>query len=153
QYFRDKQECVYYRPDNLEELLAHYLEHEDERAALAEAARQKARSCSFEELWQQQIGEVEAEWPALRDRGGRPGLADAWQELSIRCWQALASGRYEDVSLIGDLERALAAAPQAASLANLIGCMLWRQGRGRSPGTVLGAVAAEHFRRALAHQP
>ena len=38
-YFRDRQECVYYRPDDVEELLAHYLEHEPERQALAEAAR------------------------------------------------------------------------------------------------------------------
>ena len=38
-FFRDRQECVYYRPDDLEDLIDYYLEHEPERQALAEAAR------------------------------------------------------------------------------------------------------------------
>ena len=38
-YFRDRQECVLYTAENLESLLDHYLEHEDERRRLAEAAR------------------------------------------------------------------------------------------------------------------
>ncbi len=65
-FFRDRQECVYYHPDDLEELLAYYLEHESERRTLAEAARARARSCRFEDLWR---GEV--------DRKRREGLAAA----------------------------------------------------------------------------
>jgi hypothetical protein len=41
-YFRDRQECVLYNDDNLEDLLDYYLDHEDERQALAEAARARA---------------------------------------------------------------------------------------------------------------
>src|SRR5438105_3552369 len=33
-YFADRRECVCYTEHDLEELLAHYLDHEDERAAL-----------------------------------------------------------------------------------------------------------------------
>jgi len=152
-YFRDRQECVYYRPDNLEELIGHYLEHEQERLALTEAARARARSCRFEDLWQEQVDEIERGWPGLRDRAGRPDLADAWQDLSTRSWQALAGGRFEDAALVADLEREWKAAPDAAPIANMAGCMLWRQGRARSPAGVLGEVAAEFFRRALAVQP
>jgi Glycosyl transferases group 1 len=36
-HFRDRRECVYYNADNLETLLEYYLDHEDQRRALAEA--------------------------------------------------------------------------------------------------------------------
>src|SRR5262249_18521324 len=50
-YFRDRQECVFYDPDNLEPLLQHYLEHEEERRRLAEAAQRRARIFTFENMW------------------------------------------------------------------------------------------------------
>ena len=71
----------------------------------------------------------------------------------MRSWQALTGTRFEDVSLIADIEKEMKAAPDPAPAANLAGCMLWRQGRGRGPAGVLGGVAAEYFRRALAAQP
>jgi GT2 family glycosyltransferase/tetratricopeptide (TPR) repeat protein len=151
-YFRDRQECVYYGPDDLEDLIAYYLEHEPERRALAEAGRVRAQSCRFEELWGQEVAVIEKDWPGLRDQAGRPDSGDPRQELHTRSWQALAAGRFEDVSLIADLERTLKAAPDAAFAANLMGCMLWRQGRGRTPAAVLGGVAFESFHRALAAQ-
>lgn len=40
QYFRDRQECVLY-DDNLERLLDYYLDHEDERVAIAKAAQER----------------------------------------------------------------------------------------------------------------
>jgi glycosyltransferase involved in cell wall biosynthesis len=43
--FADRQECVYYRDDNLEFLLDHYLDNESERLAIAAAAR--ARVAEF----------------------------------------------------------------------------------------------------------
>jgi GT2 family glycosyltransferase/predicted Zn-dependent protease len=50
-YFRDRQECVFYDPDSLEPLLEHYLENEEERRKLAEAAQTRARAFTFENLW------------------------------------------------------------------------------------------------------
>src|SRR5262249_21377511 len=38
--FRDRQECVSYRADDLETLLEQYLGHEDQRRAIAEAGRE-----------------------------------------------------------------------------------------------------------------
>jgi spore maturation protein CgeB len=57
--FRDREECVYYRSDNFEELVTYYLEHEEERAALANAARQRAQTWRFEEFWQEQVAAFE----------------------------------------------------------------------------------------------
>ena len=38
-FFADRCECVYYRDEDLEELLEHYLAHEDERRAKATSSR------------------------------------------------------------------------------------------------------------------
>jgi hypothetical protein len=65
----------------------------------------------------------------------------------------MTNPRLDDVTLVTDLERALRAAPEATLLANTLGCMLWRQGRGRNPAAAVGLVAAEFFRRALSAQP
>ena len=152
-YFRDRQECVYFTPENLEDLLAYYLDHEPERQGLTEAARIRAQSCRFVDLWQAEVDEIENEWPRLRDRAGLPTIADAWQDLSTRAWQALTASRFDDLSLVSHLEHALNAGTDVAGLANLAGCMLWRQGRGRTPANVLSDMAAVFFRRALAVQP
>jgi hypothetical protein len=50
-YFRDRRECVLYGDDDLEGLLEHYLTHEDERRALAAAARERVRGYTYETLW------------------------------------------------------------------------------------------------------
>ena len=50
EYFADRRECVYYRDEDLEGLLEHYLTHDDERRAIAEAAHTKVASCTFPSL-------------------------------------------------------------------------------------------------------
>jgi glycosyltransferase involved in cell wall biosynthesis len=154
--FRDRQECIYYTADNLEELIEHYLQNEDERLALVEAARSRAASGRFEDLWQDQVDAIARDWPRLRDAAGRPDFGAGWPEFCTRAWQVLSCGRYEDAALLGQLERLCwgeAGHPDGAGAANLAGCLLWRQGWGRSPAGVLGEMAARLFRRALALQP
>jgi glycosyltransferase involved in cell wall biosynthesis len=151
--FRDRQECVYYRADNLEELLEYYLEHEDERAALAAAAREKALLGSYEDLWQHQVDAIASDWLALRDRAFRPDFADPWLGLLARCWQAITSMRFEDLSLVRDLEHYGQSAAEPAAAANAMGVVLSRQGRGRTPAPSSGKVAAAYFERALAAAP
>jgi GT2 family glycosyltransferase/tetratricopeptide (TPR) repeat protein len=171
EYFRDRRECVYYRQDNLEELTEYYLEHEDERRALAQAAALQANAGTFENFWQEEVERIERDWPPLRDAAGRARLCDPGRELRVRAWQALTSGRVEDTTLVAELERACqrsaisgqqpangnqhsaVSGRDAAEAANLAGCMLWRQGRGRMPAAALGHVAGEMFRRALAAEP
>jgi hypothetical protein len=50
-YFRHLRECVCYRDDDLEARLEHYLTHEQERAAIAGAARERVRAYCFDALW------------------------------------------------------------------------------------------------------
>jgi GT2 family glycosyltransferase len=160
-YFRDRKECIYYRYDNLEEQIDYYLQHEDERRTLAEAARVRARTCTFENLWQGEVQRIERDWPALRDRAGHVPPGDAGRDLYVRAWQAFTSSRFEDATLVGDLERAVGGQRSAisgqgldsAQAANLAGCMLWRQARGRTPAAVVCQVAAGFFRRALTAAP
>ena len=42
-WFRDREECVLYGPDDFEDLVAYYLENEDERRAVAEAGWKRVR--------------------------------------------------------------------------------------------------------------
>src|SRR5262249_28581319 len=46
-YLRPGRECVCYIEDDLEHLLEHYLTHEDERRAMAEAARARVEGFTF----------------------------------------------------------------------------------------------------------
>jgi hypothetical protein len=65
--FADRRECVYYRDEDLETLLEYYLSHEDERRAIAEAARAKVAALTFpallkravEDLWEGSGPEIE----------------------------------------------------------------------------------------------
>ena len=69
-YFRDRQEAVYYSNDDLEALLDHYLKHEDERRVLAEAARAQVPSFTAGVFWERAAGDC-------RTRMGRTGPAIA----------------------------------------------------------------------------
>jgi GT2 family glycosyltransferase/tetratricopeptide (TPR) repeat protein len=152
-YFRDRQECVYYRSYEVEQLLDHYLEHEEERRTLTEAARARVARYRFEDFWEGILASVEPEL-SRRDRTPQSETrATDVKELLTRCWQAVQSSQWEDISLVGDLEKAVRAEPRAAALHNALGVMLGRQAQGRSSATAAAEVAAECFRRALASQP
>jgi hypothetical protein len=151
-YFRDRQECVYYHPDQLEALLDYYLEHEDERRALAEAARARVRLCTFEAGWQALAEQIEQDWPALQARARSRPEPNGEAQLTARCLQALRSRNYEDRRLLADLEKGLAASATAAGH-NALGALLGRHAQGKSHAAAAAEVAVEHFRKALAGQP
>ena len=150
-YFRDRQECVLYRPDEVEEQLEHYLKHE--HRSLAEAASPGAGNYRFEGFWERNLASLPPE-AFRRDEGllshSFPSKVD---ELLTRCWQAMQSSQWEDIGLVADLEKAVQAEPSVAALHNALGVMLGRQAQGRSSATAAAEVAAECFRKALASQP
>src|SRR5262249_37155358 len=86
-YLTDRQHCVYYNESNLEELLDYYLSHESQRRALAEAACARAADFSFAALWRQTLAQLEAEWPALKERVKSRPAWDERQGLLARTWQ------------------------------------------------------------------
>src|SRR5207248_595316 len=60
-YFQDRKECVYYTAESLECLLEHYLDNEDERRAIADAARKAVERYRYEELWEGHLRLIEEE--------------------------------------------------------------------------------------------
>jgi hypothetical protein len=145
-YFRHLRECVCYRDDNLEARLGHYLAHEDERAALAEAARERVKEYRFEALWGRALRVVAAEWHELTQRAGQRFIPDEAEELLGRTWQALSAADGGDPGLATDLGRALETWPRSAALHNALGVV--RALAGAKP-----APLVEHFRQAVQADP
>jgi glycosyltransferase involved in cell wall biosynthesis len=156
-YLRHLRECVCYRDEDLESRLEHYLSHEEERAALAEAARQRVRDYSFPSLWGRALDTVAAEWHELTChsvvRVSSPQSlsqvgpeADAEEALYGRTWQALSATDRGDFLLAGDLGQALGARPQSAPLNNALG--MARALAGAKSGEIVC-----HFRRAIEADP
>jgi GT2 family glycosyltransferase/predicted Zn-dependent protease len=150
--FRDRRECVFYNDENLEELLEHYLSHEDERRAVAEAGRQLAAGLAVDALWGQALATIEAGGPALAERSrDRAGPGDA---LVGRTWQALGASDGSDSVLPHDLAVALQDRPHDAALHNALGMAVALAGRQNGRVTAdCAARAVEHFRRAVDCDP
>jgi tetratricopeptide (TPR) repeat protein len=145
-FFADRRECVRYTDDDLEGLLGHYLEHEDERRALAGAAQRRVRQYTFGALWEEALGQVEQHWAVAQDRArNRPARGSA-ESLLARTWQALASNPISDPSLLGELQAAAAAQPEAAALNNAAGLIgaLTDGGAAEAARNFSRAVTADH---------
>ncbi|HEV8060372.1 MAG TPA: glycosyltransferase [Gemmataceae bacterium] len=103
-YFRDRQECVLYNDQNLEQLLLHYLEHEDERRGIAEAACKRVEEFTFAKLWCGHLNRIEQEWVVLQARARERCVAGEAIDWRGRLWQALGSGQpRSDSGLVQDL--------------------------------------------------
>jgi glycosyltransferase involved in cell wall biosynthesis/tetratricopeptide (TPR) repeat protein len=153
-YFRDREEAVFCTESDLEKLLEHYLEHEDERRTLAAAGQRRARACTFAALWQDAVAVVEKEWPELQQRRRQRPEVDGRSLLLARTWQALGSSRGRDPLLVSDLEAAAAAAPADVGLHNALGLAVTLAGQGAGPVTAaLAGRAVDHFRRAWEAEP
>lgn len=150
-YFDDRRHCVFYDSENLEVLLDHYLENEEERHSLAEAARSRTRQYLFETAWEDILRMIEQEWPALTKRAGlRAGPAQA-EILETQLWQSMNA--HLAPTLIPNLQTALASQPTNASLHNLLGLAAGRaHWRGGAP-EMAARAAVDHFRNAVACDP
>jgi glycosyltransferase involved in cell wall biosynthesis/predicted Zn-dependent protease len=142
EFFEPGKEYVPYGDRDLEALLGHYLVHEDERRAIAAAARERVRGYGFEAQWWRTLSRVEAEWDDLcRRAAGRDSLGgDAL--LRCRVGEALSAPAGADPTLAGDLEAAQMAAPATATLLNDLGLVQAHGGRGAT-------AAGRLFRAAL----
>jgi FkbM family methyltransferase len=124
-YFQDRKECVLYNEHNLEELLAYYLEHEDERLAIVEAALSKVGEFTFAKLWSQHLTQIDQMWPTIEERARQRVAANRAVDLTGRVWQALGSTRPQtDANLVQDLNAAVRADPGSADLHNSLGMAL-----------------------------
>jgi glycosyltransferase involved in cell wall biosynthesis len=152
-YFTDRREYVAYTADDLGPLLRHYLEHEDERRAIAEAARRRVERCSFESLWDDHLGLIDREWPALLQRAAARPAPDPADDLLGRTWQALSANERTDTALVPDLTTAVAARPTAA-LHNALGLAVTVMAPRPEWRTAAAAErATAHFGRAWSCDP
>ena len=122
EYFRDRQECVLYDEQNLELLLTHYLEHEAERRAIADAGRSVVEKFTFANLWQMQVSRITELLPTLQERVQQRLAARRPVDLTGRVWQALGSNLPKvDHTLIADLKQAETNDPNPAGWQNSLG--------------------------------
>lgn len=151
--FQDRRECVYYTADDLEFLLEHYLEHEDERRAIAATARERVREFQFEPLWETALASVEREWDGLVAGARKRPRQRRRDELLTRTWQAVAAPPRGDSHLLRDLEAALKADPQAAELHNALGVAVGRLPVDGRTAQATAETAMGCFRRAVEARP
>lgn len=138
---------VYDDEADLDHVLQHYLEHEDERRSIAESGRAKADKCTFEEFWNQALRGIETDFADLQKRAQQRRLPAEIPDLLARVWRATSSGG--DPSLYGDLLAARASQPQSAELQNALGLANALQAQGdRSTGAGASQSLA-HFRQAI----
>jgi len=163
-YFKDRQEYVAYQADDLESLLTYYLEHEDERRAIAEAGRRRAREYSFAQLWKAALeGVIDGSGfgshtrssftpdpSPLRGEGEKRRPPAGAEMLQLRSWQALQTRVGEaDSTLAGDLQQALAANPRSAVLHNALAVTLALAGHRNAAPDSLAVTHA--LRQAVYH--
>ncbi len=117
----DRRECVYYAADDLERLLDYYLDHEDERKAIAAAARRSLTRLSFEALWAEELRRIAEELPTLREHAGRRATAAAAPSPEGRVWQMAAAGGTPSAEAVREVEQAARAVPRSAVLENALG--------------------------------
>ncbi|MBX9680049.1 MAG: glycosyltransferase [Gemmataceae bacterium] len=150
---RPQSECVLYDQRNWEELLTYYLEHEDERTAIAASGKKKAAAWSYETLWEAEIAKFEAAWPDFLRLAGIRSHPIAEATLNGRAWQAMVSSRFTDTALAGELQKIDVLSPQFAHASNTLGCLLWRQGWKKNPPAIVAEPAGECYRRAIQADP
>ncbi len=98
-------ECVYYDDENLEERLEHFLdhEHEDERRAIAEAARAKVASCTFSALLMKGIDELwETDREGLLERARGRVLGRGRRGRSARLGEGVGEDEALSEAVCGD---------------------------------------------------
>jgi GT2 family glycosyltransferase/tetratricopeptide (TPR) repeat protein len=156
QFFTPDEECVLYDDRNLRTLLEYYLEHEDERRAIAERAQRRAEGYRFECLWEAQQELIKAEWPSICKHREERVAEQCGLGLTGRLWQALASEPFADRDLARDLACGVTdvgpTREEKSHLHNALGVATALQERAENRPVSLAALAG-YFRRALASNP
>ncbi len=148
---RDREECVLYRPADLESLLEHYLGQEDERRRLAAAAQDRLRQYTFESIWDRLLQTIEARWPAITERSRQRAAEDHRDALLTRCWESLNAPQSADLGLVHELQVFLKEHPNTAGMQTALGLALAMTACNRRQMT--SEAAADQFRQALTRNP
>ena len=154
QEWQHGRDCVTYGEEDLESLLEYYLTHEDERRAIAEAGRAKARARTFDACWEEACRTIEERLDEMRLRVPlRPKLSGT-RRLLARTWQALGTAHGGDTSLLWDLDRAISGGGEDAAtlgVARGVAGILARASGDRDEDRL--GESAKQFHRALGASP
>jgi GT2 family glycosyltransferase len=164
-HFEMGRECVFYSEDNLEALLHHYLEQEDERRVIADAGHRRARQFTFARLWEHHLAGIEEEWPEIAVRASTrassfevrtSGLGARSTNLGLetRLWEALCARRPEVGDLVRELGAKAVAQPHNGHWQYALGLATYLQ-EGQTPWAESSESwrAREYFQRAVALDP
>ena len=124
--FQDRVHCVLYNEDNLEELLDHYLTHDEERQQIVEAAYDRVQDYSYERQMSRLVEtvrhlEVPPEAVAKR-RFFDLSPADRHRACFAQMLQSIAPGSVAEAHR--HLNQALALEPEDPSVLNTLGVLL-----------------------------
>jgi glycosyltransferase involved in cell wall biosynthesis/predicted Zn-dependent protease len=147
----DGKECVAYTPDNLLALTEHFLEHEEERRAIAEAGRARVQEFAFGRFLQEQLDVIDRKWDALVERAARRIASGTRPSLAARAWQANPAALACDPTLCAELEAAVAAEPQRADLLCSLGRVQSMTRFAQWPQAA--AAVLPHYQRAWSSDP
>jgi glycosyltransferase involved in cell wall biosynthesis/predicted Zn-dependent protease len=150
---RDGHEYVAYTADNLETLLEYYLEHEEERRAIAAAAQAKLLpSHSFARLFDDQLAHIERAWPELVERASRRERQRKPLSTHARIWQAVSSVAVGELQTKRDFEKELVQDPRNGDLHNGLGVLRAVEAIGASREMPLAEII-DCFRQAVTVDP
>jgi FkbM family methyltransferase len=151
QYFHDRKEYVAYGSGDLEELLIYYLEHEDERRAIAEAGRQRVQHYTFGTLWEGTCEQIHEKLDGFRGRPPSKPPSTVAGSLLLRTWQALQTYGEPDTALTSDLQQTLVDQPRCATLYHALAMALALEAHRRS--SMDRSAVLKALRQALYYDP
>jgi tetratricopeptide (TPR) repeat protein len=141
-YWRHGYNCLRYTADNLEALVEHYLDHEEQRLQVARAAAATVAAPGF---WSELFAVLQRDRDLLAQRAAGRHAWDAQHELLARAWQALETAGVADATLTADLDAACVHAAEPAPLRLALGLATAARGE--------HAAAATHFQQAAEAEP
>ncbi len=149
EFFAPGSEYVEYADDDLEKVVAWYLEKDAERRAIANAARRRVRNYAYHDLWCRPLDNLtDGDWEAIRGRAVRRNPSGPLGDPIARTWQAVVS-RQEDPGLAAELKSRAAEGPASAALHNALGMAAGLYFNRRDAA----AEALGHFQNALGVRP
>jgi GT2 family glycosyltransferase/tetratricopeptide (TPR) repeat protein len=125
-----------YGADDLESVIEHYLTHDDERRAIAQAGQAVSDRFTFVACWDKAVTSIESPLEELRERAARRNAKPVVADVTAGVWSAVCGGRGSE------LVAALKEGASSAKASNAAGLFA------RTP-----AEAADYLLDALGHEP
>jgi len=121
-YFTDKEHCIFYKKENLNELLEYYLKHDDEREKIAKQGYEKVQEYTYENMFDNLIKKIESQDFSKLRKYRTFSSINMIEQHKIKAKQALQSmvtGKFYIVEK--ELKEALSKDPMNSEILNNLG--------------------------------